>query len=165
MDEYTFNSDEAQEQVSQILKDIKYLSGYAMEPLAFRQLFKRYLDKYHPSQINIEKARTIAGVFACILNHYILHAEMHPVKIVEVFISERDWQEEYCFSKKAVKNSIKILREIGLIDYKNRWDKQRQIRRRWYIVYIPAFVDLLNRAERLKMLKFKASRMRKNQTS
>ena len=153
VDKYFYDPDTVKSRSRADLRLLSNYGGFVFEPLCLRQLFYEYLKKYHNGKMIRQQARTMANVYACLLNEYYTKAIVHDYGIVEFYVSPDRWLNDYCLSEEAVNNSVKFLREIGLIDSKNRWDKVRKTKRRWYIIYIRELEELVNRAEKLEKIK------------
>lgn len=134
--------------VRKILVDLQKQSGSIIKPIAFAQLFYLYLKKNHPSRNNIDQARNMAEVFAILCNEYFIHGKTHNITSA-FFITQEKWRE-YMIGRTARENSIKILKEIGLIDYYNFYKKSKETRRRMYIVNLAKLEQLIYKTSILK---------------
>ncbi len=129
--------------------------GYINEPYILRPIFKNFLDKYYPSKINIDRARNLVDVFIILCNESNIYNSwlFDKEKGDDSFFVERyRLQTEYCIGRKTFENSIKLLKEMCLINYENRWDKKRQIRRRWFKLNDKCISTLIERASKMRKI-------------
>lgn len=129
--------------------------GYINEPYILRPIFKNFLDKYYPSKMNIDRARNLVDVFIILCNESNIYNSwfFDKEKGDDSFFVERyRLQTEYCIGRKTFENSIKLLKEMCLINYENRWDKKRQIRRRWFKLNDKGISTLIERASKMRKI-------------
>lgn len=134
--------------VRKLIFNLQKQSGAVIKPIVFAQLFYLYLKKYHPSRNNIDQARNMAEVFAILCNEYYIHAKMHGITSA-FFVTEDKWRE-YMIGKTAKENSIKLLKEMKLIDYYNFYRESKQHRRRMYIINLEKIEELIHKTSILK---------------
>lgn len=140
---------QAKDTISKIGKNY----GYMIEPYILRPLFKWYLDKNHPSKMNIDRARNLVDVFLVLCNESSIYNSFvfgNEEDDDYFFVEQYKLQTEYCIGRKTFENSIKLLREMNLIKYENRWDNKRQIRRRWFRLYDKGIAPYFERAQRMR---------------
>ncbi len=127
--------------------------GYMIEPYILRPLFKWYLDKNHSSKMNVDRARNLVDVFLVLCNESSLYNSFvfgNKDEDNYFFVEQYKLQTEYCIGRKTFENSIKLLKEMKLIKYENRWDKKRQIRRRWFRLQDIEITECLDRAQKTR---------------
>lgn len=132
-----------------VLSKIGKQYGYINEPYILRPIFKNFLDKYYPSKMNIDRARNLADVFIILCNESNLYNSWLFDKEKgddSFFVEQYRLQIEYCIGRKTFENSIKLLKEMCLINYENRWDKKRQTRRRWFRLYNKGITALIEKS-------------------
>ena len=138
-----------------VLSKIGKQYGYINEPYILRPIFKNFLDKYYPSKMNIDRARNLADVFIILCNESNLYNSWLFDKEKgddSFFVEQYRLQIEYCIGRKTFENSIKLLKEMCLINYENRWDKNRQIRRRWFKLNDKGISTLIERASKMRKI-------------
>lgn len=86
---------------------------FLVTPRALEKFFLLYLNKYHPSQQNKQRALNVARVYAVLSHQYYQSAEKYHM-VASFFISPSVW-ERWLIGRKAKEGSIEILREMGLI--------------------------------------------------
>ena len=131
-----------------VLSKIGKQYGYINEPYILRPLFKCFLDKYHESRMNTDRARNLTDVFMVLYNESTIHRSLNKNTEYDDFFFVEQYKilTEYCIGRKTFENSIKFLKEMGLLDYENRWDKKRQTRRRWFRLYDKGITALIEKS-------------------
>ena len=86
---------------------------FLVTPRALEKFFLLYLNKYHPSQQNKQRAINVARVYALLSHQYYQSAERYHM-VASFFVSPSIW-EKWLIGRKAKENSIKLLQEMGLI--------------------------------------------------
>lgn len=131
-----------------VLSKIGKQYGYINEPYILRPLFKCFLDKYHESRMNTDRARNLTDVFMVLYNESTIHRCLNKNTEYDDFFFVEQYKilTEYCIGRKTFENSIKFLKEMGLLDYENRWDKKRQTRRRWFRLYDKGITALIEKS-------------------
>lgn len=130
--------------VRDMISKLQKKSGAIIKPIAFGKQFYNYLcEKYPTNKMNIDRARTMAEVFAILCNEYYVHGLRYDLKSA-FFVTEKTWLK-MLIGRKARENSIKILKEIGLINYYNIVDKEYKIRRRFYEINVEKFDSFFNK--------------------
>jgi len=136
-----------------VLSKIGKQYGYINEPFILRPIFKNFLDKYYPSHMNTDRARNLVDVFIVLFNESKIHDDFYTNKSEYdgyFFVEQYKILTEYCIGRKTFENSIKFLKEMGLLDYENKWDTKRQIRRRWLRLNDKGITSLIERAKKMK---------------
>ncbi len=82
-------------------------------PRPLEQFFLLYLNKYHASQQNIQRALNITRVYSLLVHQYYKSATKFDM-IASFYVSPSIW-EKWLIGRKAKENSIMILKEMGLI--------------------------------------------------
>ncbi len=82
-------------------------------PRPLEQFFLLYLNKYHASQQNIQRALNIARVYSLLSHQYYKSATNFNMQ-ASFYVSPSVWAKWF-IGRKAQESSIKILKEMGLI--------------------------------------------------
>lgn len=82
-------------------------------PRPLEQFFLLYLNKYHASQQNIQRALNIARVYSLLSHQYYKSATNFNMQ-ASFYVSPSVW-DKWFIGRKAQESSIKILKEMGLI--------------------------------------------------
>lgn len=86
---------------------------FLITPRPLEQFFLLYLNKFHPSQQNIQQALNVARVYSLLVHqHYKSAVNFNMTS--SFYVSPSIW-EKWLIGRKAKENSIKILKETGLI--------------------------------------------------
>lgn len=100
--------------VKNALLNMQEPSGeFLIMPRPLEQFFLLYLNKYHASQQNIQRALNITRVYSLLVHQYYKSATKFDM-IASFYVSPSIW-EKWLIGRKAKENSIKILKEMGLI--------------------------------------------------
>lgn len=144
------NNNKSDLAIKNTLQDLGISYGYILSPIILRPLFKNYLNTYSKSKMNIDKTRNLVDIFLLLCNEWYIHYEINTTD--EFFIEQYKLREYYCVGRKAFENSIKILKQMRLINYKNKWNNQRRIRRRWFTLNTFEIKKLLERAKKISVI-------------
>lgn len=86
---------------------------FLITPRPLEQFFLLYLNKFHPSQQNIQRALNIARVYSLLVHQYYKSAVNFNM-VSSFYVSPSIW-EKWLIGRKAKENSIEILKEMGII--------------------------------------------------
>ena len=82
---------------------------FLVTPLALEKFFLVYLNKYHPSQQNLQRAVNMARVYALLSHQYYQSAEKYHM-VASFFVSPSVW-ERWLIGRKAKESSIEIYKK------------------------------------------------------
>lgn len=86
---------------------------FLITPRPLEHFFLLYLNKFHPSQQNIQRALNLARVYAILVHQYYHSAENYNM-VASFFVSPSIWRD-WLIGRKAKENCIAILEEMGVI--------------------------------------------------
>lgn len=86
---------------------------FLVTPRSLERFFLLYLNQYHPSQQNLQRAVNMARVYALLSHQYYQSAEKYHM-VASFFVSPSIW-ERWLIGRKAKESSIKLLKEMGLV--------------------------------------------------
>ena len=88
-------------------------SEFLILPRLLERFFLLYLNKYHPSQQNLQRALNITRVYSVLVHQYYKSA-VRFFMVASFYVSPNIW-EKWLIGRKAKESSIEILKERGLI--------------------------------------------------
>ena len=102
--------------VNAILFKMQKVSGeFLIEPRLLQKFFLLYLNKFHPSQQNLQRALNVTRVYSLLVHQFYKSAKKFKIH-TSFYVSPSVWQKWF-IGRKAKENSLLILKEIGLIIY------------------------------------------------
>lgn len=104
--------------VRKIMFDLGEYSGYIVNPLCLQSFILKYLQEQSPkNKMNTVRARNASYVFAVLCNEFYL-VNQNRIPQDNFFVRQERWKLMNV-KQKMLENSIKILKKMLLIDYKN----------------------------------------------
>lgn len=85
-------------------------SEFLILPRPLERFFLLYLNKYHPSQQNIQRALNITRVYSLLVHQYYKSA-VKFFMVASFYVSPSIW-EKWLIGRKAKESSIEILKEM-----------------------------------------------------
>ena len=102
--------------VNAILFKMQKVSGeFLIEPRLLQKFFLLYLNKFHPSQQNLQRALNVTRVYSLLVHQFYKSAKKFKMH-ASFYVSPSVWQKWF-IGRKAKENSLLLLKEIGLIIY------------------------------------------------
>ena len=122
-----------------LMKMAEDKGGAILNPRYLTSVIYRYLQKVKPSHKNKQTARNTAFVFSCLCDHFIAMVKYHKIKD-EFFVAKSVWDRNLIGSD-MVSTSVKILKEMGWIEYQNKVIRQAPLLRvRMYKIRLGEFL-------------------------
>lgn len=132
--------------VRAVFFELAKIKGFVLEPTILGELFYKHLEKQNHSDKNLQTARNMSKVFS-ILNHY-KYLNGKRKNDNSFSISPMVWKL-HCIGKDALEKSIKLLKEMNLIDYFNScYQGNKERRKRFYQINLYALQNLLTNYQR-----------------
>lgn len=91
----------------------KLSADFLIVPRLLEEFFLLYLNKYHPSQQNLQLALSVARVFSVLVRQYYISATIFNM-VASFYVSPSIW-EKWHIGRKAKESGLQILKEMGVI--------------------------------------------------
>ena len=105
------------ENINALFFQMAKVGGVIREPIIFGELFFRHLQSKKANDKNKQTARNMSKVFTILCQYNFINGKVYHNEN-GFAVSSNIWQK-HCIGRDALDTSIKILKEMNLIDYEN----------------------------------------------
>ena len=136
------------ENINALFYQMVKLSGFVLEPIILGEVFFRNLQLQKESDKNKQTARNMSKIYSILCQYNFINGKLYHNEN-GFAVSSNIWQK-HCIGRDALDTSIKILKEMNLIDYENScYYGNKDRRKRFYSINKSGFEFLLHQAEKI----------------